>query len=672
MKKLSHGCTLDCADCCKFNVYVEDNKVIKIEGDKEHPYTKGFICKKGLAHLDRLNHKDRIYKPLLKEEGKWKEISFNEAIDIMAEKLTLYKYEFGNKSILYYEQYGNGSLLKSVGEKFLSFYGGATFSKGGPCWSAGIAAQKLDFGDSKSHSLEDMLNSKNIFIWGKNPANTTIHTMQMIRKAKASGSKIIVIDPIETATAKLADIYIRVNVNGDLPLALAIAKVIIEEKIYDEEYINRFVNGFDDYKKYILSLEIQELSNASGVSIEDIIKLARLYSEKYSTILLGFGMQKYKNGGNTIRTIDALGAITGQIGFSGGGVNYANKVYPRVLNTDPYNSESFADNRYFYINEISDFIDSCNNGKTYYKDNIFINDKNINNSIELDIPIKMAIITKSNILNQLPNLNKLKESLSKVEFKVCFDMFMTDTAKECDLFIPTTNTLESEDLLFSSMMNPYLVYNEKLVDIDEKLMDEYYFYMELAKRLNISEYPFVDKKDYLEKVIEPLNDKFKNISLDFIKDNYITIHNSIAWEEKKFLTNSGKFELLRCYELKYKLDKRKEEKIFRLLTNHGKDSLSSQHFMDEVNIARAYINNRMANELDLKENDLVNLKSKNGQIKVQIVIDDSVSDYVVMMYVGWWDKHGNPNYLTDSGVSDIGGQITYNETFVNIIKIVFN
>lgn len=671
MKKLSHGCTLDCADCCKFNVYVEDNKVIKIEGDKEHPYTKGFICKKGLAHLDRLNHKNRIYKPLLKEEGQWKEISFNKAIDIMAEKLNLYKKEFGSKSILYYEQYGNGSLLKSIGEKFLNFYGGASFSKGGPCWSAGIAAQKLDFGESKSHSLEDMLHSKNIFVWGKNPANTTIHTMQMIRKARSNGSKIIVIDPIETASAKLADIYIRVNVNGDLPLALAMAKVIIEENIYDKEYIDKFVNGFEDYKKYILSLEMQELSDASGVDIEDIIKLAKLYCEKYSTILLGFGIQKYKNGGNTIRAIDALGAITGQIGFSGGGVNYANKVYPGILNLDPYNSESFSDNRYFYTNEISDFIDSCNNGKTYYKDNIFINDKNINNSMELDIPIKMAIITKSNLVNQLANLNKLKESLSKVEFKVCFDMFMTDTAKECDLFIPTTNTLESEDLLFSSMMNPYLVYNEKLIYIDEELMDEYYFFMELAKRLNINEYPFVEKKAYLEKVIKPLNDKFKNISLDYIKNNYITIHNSIAWEDKKFLTNSGKFEILKCDNLKYQrndLDKIKEEKLFRLLTNHGKDSLSSQHFMDEGSIAKAYINSRMANKLELQVNEIASLKSKDGEIRVQIVIDDSISDYVVMMYVGWWEKHGNPNYLTNSGVSDIGGQVTYNETLVNIMR----
>ena len=90
--------------------------------------------------------------------------------------------------------------------------------------------------------------------------------------------------------------------------------------------------------------------------------------------------------------------------------------------------------------------------------------------------------------------------------------------------------------------------------------------------------------------------------------------------------------------------------------------------MDEGSIAKAYINSRMANKLELQENEVVSLKSKNGQIRVQIVIDDSISDYVVMMYVGWWKKHGNPNYLTNSDVSDIGGQVTYNETFVNIIK----
>ncbi len=669
MKKLSHGCTLDCADCCKFNVYIDKNEVVKIEGDEGHPYTKGFICKKGLAHLKRVNHEKRLYNPLLKVNGEWKEISFKEAIDIMAKRLKDYKNEFGSRSILYYEQYGNGSLLKSIGEKFFNFYGGVSLAKGGPCWSAGIAAQKLDFGDSKSHSLEDMMNSNNIFVWGKNPANTTIHTMQMIRKAKANGSKIIVIDPIETATATLSDKYIRIKPNGDLALALAIGKVIIENEFFDEKYIKSYVNGFEEYKEYVLSLNIEELSLECGVEINEINELVRLYCEKYSTILLGFGMQKYKNGGITIRAIDALGAITGQIGFSGGGVNYANKVYPKILNSDPYNSEKAASNRYFYTSEINEFIEKCSLGKTYYKNDIFICNKDKESDYDLNIPIKMAVITKSNLVNQLPNVNKLKKSLSKIDFKVCFDMFMTDTAKVCDLIIPTSSQLESEDLLFSSMMNPYLIYNEKLIEPREKLMDEYYFFMELAKEMNLNDYPYVEKTDYLEKVIEPLKHINSNINLGFIKSNYLTLHKNIAWEDKKFMTKSRKFEIIRLYDLNNKVKCSENKAKIRLLTNHGRDSLSSQHFIDEEGMSIAYINENMSKSLDIDNDEIVYLKSENGQIKVRIKIDSSISDKVVMMFVGWWEKHGNPNVLTNSGISDIGGQITYNETFVDIIKI---
>ncbi len=665
MKKLSHGCTLDCFDCCKFNVYVEDNNIIKIEGDKEHPYTKGFVCKKGLAHLDRLNHKDRIYTPMIKKDNKWVKISFDEALDIMAEKLKEYKNDFGSKSIMYYEQYGNGSILKSIGNIFFNMYGGVSTSKGGPCWSAGIKAQKYDFGDVRSHSLEDMLNSKSIFVWGKNPAFTTIHTIQMIRKAKANGSKIIVIDPIYTETAKISDLYIRVKPGGDCALALAMGKIIIEEDLYDKEYINSYVLGFDEYRRYVESLDLEELLRRSGVDREEVQRLVKLYTDKYSTLLLGYGMQKYKNGGNTIRAIDALGAITGQIGFSGGGVNYANKVYPKVVNGDPYSSEDFGDNRLFYVSDMSDFIDETIKGDTYYKGGIFTKDIRKKECLEkLNIPIKMAVITKSNLLNQLPNLNKLKASMNKIEFKVCFDMFMTDTAEMCDMFIPTTSTLESEDLLFSSMMNPYIIYNEKLVEPKDIYMDEYYFFRELAKRMGMEEYPLVSKKEYLTKVIEPLNKYYEDISLDKIKDEYITIHKSVAWKDKKFLTPSGKFEIS-LYEDDFSGSK---ENRFRLLTNHGRDSLSSQHFMDTEGISKAYINENMAKIIDVYNGEIINLKSKNGSIKVELNIDNSIGDDVVMMYIGWWDKHGNPNVLTDSGISDIGGQVTYNETFVEIEK----
>ncbi|HFL3259107.1 TPA: molybdopterin-dependent oxidoreductase [Clostridioides difficile] len=751
IKKLSHGCTLDCHDCCKFNVYTKGNNVVKIEGDKNHPYTKGFICKKGMAHLDRLNHKDRIKTPMLKVDGVWKEISFDKAIEIMAEKLTYYKEKYTSKSVMHYDQYGSGSVLKYIGDIFFNFYGGVSRHKGGPCWSAGMHAQKYDFGVAKSHAIEDMLNSKSIFVWGKNPAYTTIHTMQIIKKAKEKGIKIVVIDPIYTKTAQIADKYVQVNPGTDGALAIAMAKIIVEDKLYDEEYINSYIIGFEEYKKYLSSLELSFLIDECGVKENDIRELVDLYTNKYSSINVGYGLQKYKNGGNTIRAIDALGAITGQIGFSGGGVNYANKVYPSVINSDPYNSQSYGEDREFYVSNISKFIeeslkntsnkvnyasdeldttsnkvnyisdelDTTSNKVNYVSDELdmtsnkvnyvsdeldmtsnkvnYVSDElditsnktdyisnelyNLSNkSIKGNIPIKMAVITKSNMLNQLPDLVELERVFSKIEFKVCFDMFITDTATLCDMFIPCTNTLESEDIIYSSMTNPYITYNERAVKPAHKLMDEYYFFMELAKKMGLNDYPFVEKRTYLEKVIEPLKRFDKNLDIEKLKNNYFTIHNPVAWEDKKFETPSGKYELY-SESIKnlgisptpvYISNKYKEIEdkniSFRLLTNHHADTLFSQHFMDKKSIAQAYINQRMAKKVGIEDKDIVILRSKKAKINVQINIDDGVGNYIVKMYVGWWKKHGNPNSLTDTGISDFGGQVTYNESMVEIIR----
>lgn len=695
IKKLSHGCTLDCHDCCKFNVYTKGNNVVKIEGDKNHPYTKGFICKKGMAHLDRLNHKDRIKTPMLKVDGVWKEISFDKAIEIMAEKLTYYKEKYTSKSVMHYDQYGSGSVLKYIGDIFFNFYGGVSRHKGGPCWSAGMHAQKYDFGVAKSHAIEDMLNSKSIFVWGKNPAYTTIHTMQIIKKAKEKGIKIVVIDPIYTKTAQIADKYVQVNPGTDGALAIAMAKIIVEDKLYDEEYINSYVIGFEEYKKYLSSLELSFLIDECGVKENDIRELVDLYTNKYSSINVGYGLQKYKNGGNTIRAIDALGAITGQIGFSGGGVNYANKVYPSVINSDPYNSQSYGEDREFYVSNISKFIEeslkNTSNKVNYVSDELDITSNKTdyisnelynlsNKSIKGNIPIKMAVITKSNMLNQLPDLVELERVFSKIEFKVCFDMFITDTATLCDMFIPCTNTLESEDIIYSSMTNPYITYNERAVKPAHKLMDEYYFFMELAKKMGLNDYPFVEKRTYLEKVIEPLKRFDKNLDIEKLKNNYFTIHNPVAWEDKKFETPSGKYELY-SESIKnlgisptpvYISNKYKEIEdkniSFRLLTNHHADTLFSQHFMDKKSIAQAYINRRMAKKVGIEDKDIVILRSKKAKINVQINIDDGVGNYIVKMYVGWWKKHGNPNSLTDTGISDFGGQVTYNESMVEIIR----
>ncbi|WP_054742815.1 molybdopterin-dependent oxidoreductase [Cellulosilyticum ruminicola] len=677
MKKISHGCTLDCFDCCKFNVYVSNNQVTKIEGDPLHPYTKGFICPKGRAHLDRLNHPERLKMPLLKVGDTFQEISFEEALHLTAEKLITYKKAYGSHSILYYEQYGNGGLLKSIGDLFFNFYGGVIKQKGGPCWSAGIAAQKADFGDSRSHSLEDMLNSKAIFVWGKNPQSTTIHTMQMLQKAKKQGIPIIVIDPIRTGTAKIADHFIQIKPNGDYALALAMGKYIIENNLFDGDYIKSYVHGFETYRNTVKDLDLQVLLKDCDLTEETLSLLVHYYTQKHVTILLGYGLQKYYNGGATIRLIDALGAITGQIGFSGGGINYANKVFPSRINSDPYNSAQYDKSRYVYTSDLHTFITESLTSKVHFKNTVFVPKEvyisNLNHTSaskhaesisSFNVPLKMAVITKSNLLNQLSNLNALNKAFAQIEFKVCFEQFMTDTARACDLIIPATTSLESEDLLYSSMTNPYMTYNEQAVQPAHPLMDEYYFFASLAKEIGLTAYPQVSKSTYLNKVLEPLKTLEPEISIDYLKTHYFTCHETIAWENLIFDTQTQKIELYAPSDY----ISQPTPNGLRLLTTHSKKTLFSQHMMDEKGPSKAYISPQTAKNFKLTDGETGSLTSKCGQITVQFIIDDAIPNKVVMMNVGWWEKHGNPNTLTYAHKSDIGGQVAYHETLVSIIK----
>lgn len=641
----SHGCTLDCFGCCKFNVQIKDDNIVTIEGDKNHPYTKGLICEKGRNHLKRLKDKDRIYVPMKKKDGKWLNISFEEAIGIISNKLK----KCPSNSVMHYSESGSGSILKGIEDIFFNFYGGITKADGGTCWSAGSKAQEYDFGYNKSNCIDDILNSKNIILWSKNPANSHIQLLSRIKSAKEKGAKIIVIDPIYTDTAKIADIYIRINPATDAALAMAMSKIILEESFEDKEFIKENVVGFEKYKNYLGTLDINYLCEECGVSIDKVKEITHIYAkQKYSSIYLGYGVQRYKNGGNSVRAIDALAAITGSIGKKGGGVNYNNKVYPDILNLDPYNSYKYSINeRCFNLNEFHDFV----------KDNI-----------------KAIFISKSNPLNQWPNLNKFTDAFKSIEFKVCIDMFFTDTAKHCDLFIPCTNTLESEDLLYSSMNNPYIIYNEKCVEPKHKLMDEYYFFMELARKMDMKHYPYVSKEEYLSEIIKPL--KNKGITLEKIKNEYVNIQeSSIAWEDLIFKTPSKKIEI---YSESAKKDNvspmpiyinNEGSRKYRLLTTHPKKSLMSQSFKNVNTMSIANISEITAREYNLTNGDIINLKSHNGEIDVQVNINNKLSDKVIHMEIGWWEKSSNPNMLTESAFSDMGKQVAYNDTFVEIKKV---
>jgi len=653
-KKIRFSCPLDCFDVCSIIATVKNDMILKIEGDRNHPLTQGFICQKGRKHLERVYHPDRISSPMKKHKGEWISISYKEAIDEIGKKLKAIKKEYGSEAVLHFYDSGYGGLSKSVDKMFFNYYGGATTHTGSLCWGAGIAAQKIDFGGNKSHAPEDMLNSKTIIIWGRNPADTNIHLMKYLNEAKRRGAYIYLIDPIRTNTAKISSEYIQIKPSTDGALALGIGNYLINNKLINEDFINNYVKGYEEYKEYVKDFTLNRVEEITGVESEKIKGLAENYARsKPASIIIGYGLQRYKNGGNNVRSIDALGALTGNIGIQGGGVNYSNRLISEYISGEVEKSNSYVKNR-----------------RTYSKTKLAECIINADNP-----PIKCLFITKANPLVQVPNIKKTIEALNKVDFKVVIDMFMTDTARYADIVLPATSILEEEDFICSSMYSPYLNYSHRVIQPINGIMGEYDFFRALARKMELKDYPDIEREDFFKRALEPLMEGF-HVSYEYLKENFFTIKDrEIPWKDKKFHTPSGKYEL---YSETAESEGISPIPVYipsnddngynlRLITPHYKNSLHSQHFAFEEAIPTAYVNNNTLRKNNLEARKLVKIKSKHGELEVKLEVSEDIGDDIVMIYEGWWHKSGSVNFLTPDSISDMGEQTAYYECFCKII-----
>jgi anaerobic selenocysteine-containing dehydrogenase len=642
---------------CSLVATVVNGKVVRIRGDKAHPLTQGTVCKKGLKILERQYHPKRLTDPQKKTGNKWIKITWEEALDEIAEKLSKIIKEYGSSAILNYSDYGYGGLIKSVDKIFFNYLGGVTVPRGSLCWGAGLAAQQYDFGEVKSHRPEDILHAKTIFLWGRNPVDTNIHLVSYLIQAKKSGASIILIDPLKSATAELADAHVQIEPATDGVLALGMAHEIINNDLIDRHFIKNHVHGFEPYKDYLKQFTLQQVENITGIKQKTIAELAQTYSlNKPACIILGYGLQRYKNGGNTIRCIDALAAITGNLGISGAGVNYADKTLSKYIQGEITKSEKFAKTgRTFVLAKMGDFLEK-----------------------ETAPPIKAIFISKANPLVQVPNIQKTQKAFESVELKVVIDMFMTDTAASADLVLPCTTVLEEEDIIFTSMFSPYMNYSHKIVDPPPGVLSEYDFFMMLSERLGISSYPCVSREEFLKSAIQPITDEF-GVQYNDLKNKFFTIpQNKIPWKNGIFATPSGKYEL---YSEKALNDGKSPIPLFnspakgdsdhrlRLITPNSKDSLHSQHFAFKDDKPQAYLHSSTLKRNALKVGDMARIHSKQGELIATVKSDDHMGEDIVMIYHGWWHKSGSVNYLTLDCISDMGEQAAYYDCFCKIEPI---
>lgn len=660
------ACPLNCWDSCGFKVTVEDGKVVKVDGDEKHPVTKGKICGRGRMLVDRTNSPDRLLYPMKKVNGEFEPISWEQALDEIAHKLKSLKSHYGTTSVLHSHDYANSGLLTNLDQRFFNLYGGVTELTGSICWGAGIEAQTWDMGDSYAHSPTDIFNSKNIVVWGRNVARTNMHLYQSLQEAKKNGATLYVIDPIYNATAKIAHKYITIKPGMDGLLAVGIMKEIFRLDLEDVDFIQHYSSGFEDLHQLLQSITLKEISERTEVPVEVMTELAHVYGKRPTSTFLGLGMQRYENGGNTIRLIDALVAVSGNIGIAGGGANYGNKQVGQSFNTGSFTMpHRKTATRHFTMMKQAEGILNA-----------------------IDPEIKMILVTCGNPLTQVPDTNKVKEAFTSVETLVVIDSFMTDTAALADYILPTTTVFEQEDIYYASMYHHYANYAPQLVEPPGEAKSDLWIWTELAKRLDFGKEFDYTRKEWLEMALSDLKDK--EITLEKFKEqSHLPLPvDHIPWENRQFKTPSGKYEFTALLaekkglsgKLTLSLPKEStwtnadlaEKYPFTLLSIHPLRSNHSQHFhlLKPEPKVKVEIAENIALDLDLKENDFVQVWNDRGQIEGYVQVLKKAHPNTINIDEGMWKKFGGSvNQLTSSQESDNGLGSTLYDCLVNIKKI---
>ncbi len=647
------ACPLDCFGTCSLKVTAEDNTVISIEPNTENPVTGMLICSKGRSHTGRINHPDRILEPMRRTQGGWEAISWDDAMDFLTDRILDCLNTAGHTSIAHFVGGGAAGKLKGVTDLFFRHLGGGTVFSGGLCWSAGIRAQKLDFGKVLSHSPEDLLNARSLVLWGKNPADTHFHLLPWITKARKNGCRVILVDPFATASAEFSDHVIRPLPGTDWALAALAIQVILADNKGSAMEISHIHSKEPDLLTHIHSLDRSTLLAYCGISNDDLRILTDAYgSDTPCTTYMGYGMQRCDTGGTAVRLVDLLSYITGQIGIPGGGTNYANQVNSTLFDWSWAEAPAPVEEREFH-----------------------------QGSMGLDIlqaqapPVKMFFIACANPAVQVTDTAQLAKALAAVETVVVLDHFMTDTAAMADLVLPVTYFLEDEDIITSGMWNGIIHYAPPVVSPRGQARSELRIFSELSRRLKLKDFPQLTESQWLKRILRPLSEK--GITLDLIKEKgWISSPNQqdVPWKDHLFLTEDGTYNPISA-----KVFKTLTESLFRktsadtlpFISLHTRNAINSQHTMM---LSRALPDVRIhpdtASLRDICTGDRLLLSSPSGEIEVMAVIDPSVRPGVLASRAGYW-KYNNQciNDLLPAGVSDIGGQALINGARVTLRKL---
>jgi anaerobic selenocysteine-containing dehydrogenase len=656
-KEMMTNCTL-CYHSCGCRVTVEDGVAVTIEGLKSHPINKGQLCPKGENALASVYSPERLRQPMKRTKGGFKPVSWDRALDDISARLLRLKETYGPQVLgVFCGSVGVENMeMAGLTQRFKSAFGSPNFfSVESVCYRMRIQTRQITFGKYPTEEL----NSNLYILWGHNPDASDFPLKLALEENLKKGSRLVVIDPRRIPLADKADMYLRIRPGTDGALALAMIHVIIEEGLYDREFIDAHTTGFDQLVPHIEPYTPEWAEGITWVPADSIRKLARVFAgTKGAGIYQGTSTQdQTANGTQNSRAFSILQVITGNVNVPGGWV-----ISPRPRLGDVGLNGAGEP---LGMDQYPLFVELWGRRSPY----------GVVTMVPENIPesLKAFLVVGGNPLVSMPDSNAFKEAFEKLDLLVVLDMFMTETAQAAHYVLPACSHLEKWGVAYSYNVChclPYLMLQKRCIEPLHESWSEWKFYRELAKRLGLEEFfPWESEEDL---VAYELGDT--GLDFDFLMNERPegTFYHDKTYgvSTDQFRTPSHRIEIYSEAMAEAGFDPlptyREPERSrwgsdrgfsrrYPLILGTGNRVESYTHSQHRQIKELARDNPRPLTEMGpdtaerwgIKDGDGIVVETNRGAVRMTARVDDRVAEGVVFVPHGW-SGGANANLLTDA------------------------
>jgi anaerobic selenocysteine-containing dehydrogenase len=494
-------CSLDCPDSCGVLVTIDESgRATRLRGDPSHPVTRGFLCGKVAKYLDRVYSPDRLLYPMRRRAGvskaslphgreseSFERISWDEALDTIASRLSAIARDHGPESILPYSYAGTIGVLGygSMDRRFFHRLGASQLDRT-ICSETGGQAFISVYGRKLGTDPEAFPHARLIIAWAANIHGNNIHLWPFVEEARRNGARLIVIDPYATRTARAADWHVPINPGTDSALALGLMHIIVRDGLYDRDYVARWTCGFDQLRERIAEYTPDCVSAVTGISLPDIERLAHDYATTSPAVIrLNYGVQRSDNGGAATRAICMLPALIGAWKHHGGGLQLSTSgafkwdkaalERPDLAEASPLGREARSVNMSVLGNALTEMGSKNEDGP----------------------PVHALFVYNSNPAAIAPDQSAVLRGLSREDlFTVVHEQFFTDTADYADILLPATTFFEQTDIQ-GAYGHYYVQLSEQAIEPIGEACSNVWLFSQLAQRMGFTEPCFRDTPDDL-------------------------------------------------------------------------------------------------------------------------------------------------------------------------------